>query len=58
MAEIERPLVFLREGEAFTADSDGAFVITSEHTHSDLLRYIVADVGKKHAMQLLASLKS
>jgi hypothetical protein len=53
MAEIKTPLLRLAEGETFTAGEDGAFVITDAHTHSDILRYVVADVGKDHAAAIL-----
>lgn len=46
MAEVKTPLIFLEEGETHTADSDGAYVITENHTHSDILRYVVNDIGE------------
>lgn len=43
--EIITPLLVLREGETHTADEGGALVATERHTHSDILRYVVADIG-------------
>ena len=53
MAEIKKPLVELAAGESFTADDDGAQVITAAHTHSDILRYVVADLGASEARLIL-----
>lgn len=46
MAEIKTPLVKLEPNETFTADEDGAFVITERHSHADVMRYIVDDIGE------------
>lgn len=53
MAEIKTPLLRLAEGETFTADEDGALVITEAHTHSDILRYVVADIGKDDVLTIV-----
>jgi len=53
MAEIITPLIELAEGETHTADHDGAVIITGKHTHSDVLRYVVSDVGIGDATFLL-----
>ena len=45
MAEVKRDLILLREGETHTADQDGALVIDDRHSHSDILRYVAADIG-------------
>jgi hypothetical protein len=54
--EIKTPLIELAEGETFTADGDGARVITAKHSHSDILRYVVADIGKSEAQFILETL--
>lgn len=46
MSEIKSPLLRLNEGEAHTADEEGAIVITGKHTHADIIRYVVSDVGE------------
>ncbi len=56
MKEIKTPLIELAEGETFTADGDGARVITAKHSHSDILRYVVADIGKSEAQFILETL--
>jgi len=43
--EVITPLLVLEQGETYTVDEDGAVVITGEHTHSDILRYVVSDIG-------------
>ncbi len=43
--EVTTPLLVLEQGENYTVDEDGAVVITGEHTHSDILRYVVSDIG-------------
>jgi hypothetical protein len=43
--EVTTPLLILKPGETFTADANGALVITERHTHSDVLRYVVSDIG-------------
>jgi hypothetical protein len=45
MGEVITPLLVLKQGEAYTVDEDGAVVITGEHTHSDILRHVVSDIG-------------
>lgn len=56
MAEIKTPLLRLSEGETFTADEDGALVITEAHTHADILRYVVADIGKEDVLAIVETL--
>lgn len=53
MSEIKTPLRELRPGEQFTAGEDGAQVIDSIHTHSDIMRFIVADIGAGDARCIL-----
>lgn len=53
MSEIKTPLLRLVEGETFTADEDGALVITEAHTHADILRYIVGDIGADDVRAML-----
>jgi len=43
--EVTTPLLVLEQDETYTVDEDGAVVITGEHTHSDILRYVVSDIG-------------
>jgi hypothetical protein len=43
--EVTTPLLVLEQGENYTVDEDGAVVITGEHTHSDILRYVVSEIG-------------
>lgn len=45
MSEIKTPLISLAPGESFTAGDDCAHVISSEHSHADILRYVVGDIG-------------
>jgi hypothetical protein len=45
MGEVATPLLVLEQGENYTVDEDGAVVITGEHTHSDILRHVVSDIG-------------
>jgi len=45
MGEVTTPLLVLEQGETYTVDEDGAVVITGEHTHSDILRHVVSDIG-------------
>lgn len=56
MAEVKTPLLRLTEGETFTSDADGALVITEAHTHSDILRYVVADIGKDDVLAIVETL--
>lgn len=56
MAETCTPLLRLEPGDEFVAN-DRAYVITEKHSHSDLLRYIVEDIGVDHAMALLRGMK-
>lgn len=48
MSEIKTPLVRIEPGQTFTADvdGDGAFVITGRHSHGDIIRYVVSDIGE------------
>jgi hypothetical protein len=43
--EVTTPILVLEQGETYTVDEDGAVVITGEHTHSDILRYVVSEIG-------------
>jgi hypothetical protein len=45
MGEVITPLLVLEQDETHTADEDWALVITGEHTHSDILRYVVSEIG-------------
>ena len=45
MTEVITPLLILKPGETYTAGEDGALVITERHTHADVLRYVVSDIG-------------
>lgn len=56
MSEIKTPLIELAEGQAHTADGDGAHVITADHAHADILRYVVSDIGKAEALAILEGL--
>jgi len=56
MSEVITPLKQLLAGQTFTADEDGAFVITERHTHSDILRFVVADLGLSAAIFILRNL--
>ena len=48
MAEIKQPLIKL---------PGGAYFITENHTHSDILRFVVDDLGVDEAMFLLEQMK-
>ncbi len=56
MSEIKTPLIELAEGQTHTADGDGARVITAKHSHSDIFRYVVAEIGKSEARFILETL--
>lgn len=56
MSEIKTPLVCLEPGQTVTADEDGAIIITAAHTHADILRYVVADVGREEAIAILQAM--
>lgn len=58
MAEIKTPLVELAEGQTFTATADGAHVITAAHTHSDILRFVVADLGASEARFIIDQIEA
>lgn len=58
MAEIIKPLLVLKANQAFTADADGAHVITADHTHADILRYVVADIGKAEARFIIDEIEA
>lgn len=53
MSELKTPLLRLSEGETFTADEDGALVITEAHTHADILRYVVSDIGRDDVLTMV-----
>lgn len=54
MNEIRTPLTRLMPGDKYIAKGDDeTVIITPEHTHCDILRYVVADVGKEHAREIL-----
>lgn len=55
MAEIKTDLIMLRAGEVYIAGEDD-YVITENHTHCDILRFIVADIGVEDVRCLLDSL--
>lgn len=57
MAEIKTPLKHVVAGGTFTADENGAFVITENHTHADILRFVVADLGLEETTFLLQNLE-
>lgn len=54
--EICKPLLKLHTGQSYTA-TDYAYVITEAHSHMDILRYVVGDVGHEHCAALLDSLR-
>lgn len=56
MAEIKTDLIMLRTGELYQAGEDD-YVITSEHTHSDILRFVVADIGIDDAILTLEGMR-
>ncbi|WP_198352361.1 hypothetical protein [Sphingomonas sp. MA1305] len=58
MGEITTPLLVLAPGLTYTAGSDGALIITDQHSHADILRYVVSDVGVEHAHALLNQVSS
>lgn len=45
MAEIKTELHKLDPGQTFTAGEDPVFVITEAHSHADVIRYVVSDIG-------------
>lgn len=53
MSEIKKELLKLAPNETYTADEDGALVITDVHTHSDILRYVVKDLGLEETKFIL-----
>lgn len=50
MGEIKTPLIELQPGETFTADENGAFILADHHSHADLIRYVVGDIGENARM--------
>lgn len=56
MVEISSALRRLVAGETYTADEDGAFVIEERHTHSDILRYVIADIGKADVIAIVSTM--
>jgi hypothetical protein len=56
--EIIKPLIRLAAGESYTAKEDGAHVITAEHTHSDILRFVIADLGASEARFLIDGIEA
>lgn len=44
--EIRTPLLTLNPGESYTAGEDPALVITEAHSHADIIRYVVSDIGE------------
>ena len=63
MMEIKTPLLHIRPGETYAVPAgaeDDAMVITDAHTHADIIRYVVADIGEdalflvKDALSLVA----
>jgi hypothetical protein len=54
--EVITPLLVLEQDETHTADEDWALVITGEHTHSDILRYVVSEIGSDARSLLEAAL--
>jgi hypothetical protein len=58
MAEVKTDLIRLEPGQPFTADEDGAYVLTEAHTHSDILRYVAADIGADDAIFILQTLEA
>jgi hypothetical protein len=58
MGEIKTPLVKLAEGQTFTAGDGGAHVITDAHTHADILRFVVADLGATEARFIIDDIEA
>lgn len=56
MTEIKSPLMFLAHGDSYTAPEDGAYIIGDRHTHSDILRFIIADIGKEDVASILQTI--
>jgi pyoverdine/dityrosine biosynthesis protein Dit1 len=44
MSEIKKPLIKLVEGSVYTAGAED-YVITDDHTISDIIRFIYAECG-------------
>jgi uncharacterized protein YtpQ (UPF0354 family) len=58
MGEIKTDLFVVRRGESFTNETeDDVCLIAEKHTHLDILRYVVDDLGWEEAMMHLQSLK-
>lgn len=54
MPEIMRAPI---EREKLDGLDNGPFIIfDDDHSHGDVLRYVVADVGKEHALAILNSM--
>ena len=56
MSEIKTDLIMLRTGEVYQA-GDNDYVITDDHTHCDILRFVVADLGLDETKFLLETLE-
>ena len=58
MGEIKTNLLFIPHGEIYANETgDDVHLITEAHTHLDILRYVVADIGWGEALFHLESLK-
>ena len=58
MGEIKNDLLVIRHGESYVNDTgDDAYLISEAHTHLDILRYVVADIGWEDALFYIESLK-
>jgi hypothetical protein len=55
MSEIETPLKPLTEGLAYIPGPD-EYVITEAHSHADILRYVVSDIGVCDVRAILETL--
>lgn len=56
MSEITKPPIILAPGEPFTDEEEQAVVFTAAHSHRDILRHVIADLGEEtlfHVRDLL-----
>lgn len=45
MSEIIKKPITLAPGDIFTDETDEAIIFTARHTHRDILRYVIAELG-------------
>ena len=52
MSEIKKDLIKLSENDTYKATGND-YVITEDHTHADILRFIISDLGSAKDVSFL-----